>query len=113
MDLIGLDGLREHPFMQKLMNGVGAKMMKEVVEQIEIELKYEGYIARQTDQIEKFDRYEEQKIPLDFDFGKIKSLSTEGREKLAKVKPESLGQASRISGVTPSDISVLMVYLKG
>lgn len=113
MDLIGLDGLREHPFMQKLMNGVGAKMMKEVVEQIEIELKYEGYIARQTDQIEKFDRYEEQKIPLDFDFGKIKSLSTEGREKLSKVKPESLGQASRISGVTPSDISVLMVYLKG
>ncbi|MBI3578660.1 MAG: hypothetical protein HY089_04520, partial [Ignavibacteriales bacterium] len=48
-----------------------------------------------------------------FDFGKIKSLSTEGREKLSKVKPESLGQASRISGVTPSDISVLMVYLKG
>lgn len=113
MDLIKLDGLREHPFVQKLMNGVGPNLMREVIEQIEIELKYEGYITRQADQIEKFDKYEEQKIPLNFDFGKIKSLSTEGREKLSKVKPESLGQASRISGVTASDISVLMVYLKG
>lgn len=82
------------------------------LEQVEIELKYEGYIQRQYEAIEKLERYEETKIPINFDFAKIKHLSTEGREKLNKVKPRSIGQASRISGVTPSDISILLVYLK-
>ncbi len=84
---------------------------REAIEQLEIDLKYDGYISRQTAEIEKFDKSESAAIPLDFDFAKVKSLSTEGREKLNKIKPQSLGQASRISGVTPADISVLMVYL--
>jgi tRNA uridine 5-carboxymethylaminomethyl modification enzyme len=85
---------------------------EKALEQIEIEIKYEGYIQRQQDAVSKLEKYEETKIPLNFDFGKIKQLSTEGREKLNKVKPRSIAQASRISGVTPSDISILLVYLK-
>jgi tRNA uridine 5-carboxymethylaminomethyl modification enzyme len=88
------------------------KLKREILEQIEIEVKYEGYIQRQMEQIERLDQFEAQRIPIGFDYARIKSLSTEGREKLGKVKPESLAQASRISGVTPSDVSVLMVYLK-
>ncbi len=82
------------------------------VDQIEIELKYDGYIKRQFDTVEKLERYEGLKIPLTLDYHKVKALSTEGREKLVRIRPRSLGQASRISGVTPSDISVLLVYLK-
>jgi tRNA uridine 5-carboxymethylaminomethyl modification enzyme len=82
------------------------------LEQVEIEIKYEGYILRQYEAVAKLEKYESTKIPLNFDFTKIKQLSTEGREKLNKVKPRSIGQASRISGVTPSDISILLVYLK-
>jgi tRNA uridine 5-carboxymethylaminomethyl modification enzyme len=82
------------------------------LEQVEIEIKYEGYIMRQYEAVARLEKYESTKIPLNFDFTKIKQLSTEGREKLNKVKPRSIGQASRISGVTPSDISILLVYLK-
>lgn len=85
---------------------------EKALEQVEIELKYEGYISRQYEAVSKLEKYEDTKIPLNFDFTKIKQLSTEGREKLNKVKPRSIGQASRISGVTPSDISILLVYLK-
>jgi len=82
------------------------------LEQIEIELKYEGYIKRQYEAVERLERYEHTAIPLSFNYLSLKPLSTEGREKLNKVKPRSIGQASRISGVTPSDISILLVYLK-
>ena len=85
---------------------------EKALEQVEIELKYEGYIMRQYEAVSKLERFEETKIPLNFDFAKIKQLSTEGRERLNKTKPRSIGQASRISGVTPSDISILLVYLK-
>lgn len=85
---------------------------EQALEQAEIELKYEGYISRQYEAVAKLEKYEDLKIPLNFDYQKIKHLSTEAREKLTKVKPRSIGQASRISGVTPSDISVLLVYLK-
>jgi len=85
---------------------------EKALEQTEIEIKYEGYILRQYEAVAKLEKYESTKIPLNFDFTKIKQLSTEGREKLNKVKPRSIGQASRISGVTPSDISILLVYLK-
>jgi tRNA uridine 5-carboxymethylaminomethyl modification enzyme len=81
-------------------------------EQVEIQLKYEGYIKRQQESIERQDKYEETQIPLNLNYLNLKALSTEGKEKLHKVKPRSIGQASRISGVTPSDISVLLVYLK-
>ena len=83
----------------------------DVVRQVEIETKYAGYIARQFEEIERFERFESMQIPDGFDFRRVKSLSTEATEKLNKVKPSSIGQASRISGVSPADISVLMVYL--
>ena len=85
---------------------------EKALEQAEIELKYEGYILRQHEAVAKLERYEETTIPINFNFNIIKQLSTEGREKLNKFKPRSIGQASRISGVTPSDISILLVYLK-
>lgn len=83
----------------------------DVVRQVEIETKYAGYMARQFEEIERFERFESMQIPDGFDFRRVKSLSTEATEKLNKVKPSSIGQASRISGVSPADISVLMVYL--
>jgi tRNA uridine 5-carboxymethylaminomethyl modification enzyme len=85
---------------------------KYILEQIEIEIKYDGYIKRQFETVEKMEKYEDFKIPINLDYSKIKQLSREGREKLSKMKPRSIGQASRISGVTPSDISILLIYLK-
>jgi tRNA uridine 5-carboxymethylaminomethyl modification enzyme len=89
-----------------------ALAIKGVREQVEIDVKYDGYIKRELEQISKSAKFESFEIPEDFDFSNIKSLSTEGKERLRKVKPISIGQASRISGVTVSDISVLSVYLK-
>ncbi len=83
-----------------------------VLEQVEIELKYEGYLKRQDDLIKKLEKYESTKIPLTLNYQNIKALSSEGRERLNKIKPRSIGQALRISGVTHSDIAVLLVYLK-
>ena len=81
-------------------------------QQIEIDVKYEGYIQRQSEQIERFEKFEEYEIPENFDYKLITSLSAEGKEKLHRIRPRSIGQASRISGVTNSDISVLSVFLK-
>jgi tRNA uridine 5-carboxymethylaminomethyl modification enzyme len=83
-----------------------------VREQTEIQVKYDGYIKRQVEQIGRFKRLEEVSFPTEFDFGSVIGLSTEVMEKLKKIKPYSLGQASRISGVTPAAISILMVNLK-
>jgi tRNA uridine 5-carboxymethylaminomethyl modification enzyme len=80
-------------------------------QKVEFEVKYEGYLRRQEEQIRVFEKNENVVIPQNLDFAKIRSLSTEGREKLSKVRPRSLGQASRISGVTPADVAVLMVVL--
>jgi len=85
---------------------------KESWEQVEIQVKYDGYIKRQMEQIERFKRLEEVSFPEDFDFRSVIGLSTEVMEKLTKIRPISLGQASRISGVTPAAISILMVNLK-
>jgi tRNA uridine 5-carboxymethylaminomethyl modification enzyme len=93
--------------------GVEERVWSEAIEQVDIEVKYEGYVSRQRDQIARFDSFEERGIPGDLDYSSIPSLSSEGREKLSRMRPETIGQASRISGITPSDISVLMVYLKG
>ena len=82
------------------------------IEQVEIDIKYESYIKKEIDTVNKIQRLENSKIPKGFDYEKIKSLSAEGKEKLSKVRPKSIGQASRISGVSPSDVSVLMVYMK-
>ena len=75
-------------------------------------MKYEGYIKRQMDAVERFKRLEEASFPEGFDFSSVIGLTTEVMEKLEKIKPHSLGQASRISGVTPAAISILMVNLK-
>lgn len=88
------------------------KFIDEVVQQYEIDTKYKGYIKRQYEQIDKFKRLEDKKIPANFDFSAIKGLKKESREKLIKVKPVSVGQASRISGITPADISILIVWLE-
>ena len=85
---------------------------REVVEQVEINLKYEGYIKRQLAQVAEQKRLEVKKIPDDIDYDKITNLRLEAIEKLKKIRPETIGQASRISGVSPADISVLLIYLK-
>ncbi|KKB25487.1 tRNA uridine-5-carboxymethylaminomethyl(34) synthesis enzyme MnmG [Staphylococcus carnosus] len=84
----------------------------DVEEQVEIQTKYEGYINKSLQQVEKVKRMEQKKIPHDLDYSKIDSLASEAREKLAEVKPLNIAQASRISGVNPADISILLVYLE-
>lgn len=84
---------------------------KEVLEQTEIQVKYSGYIEKEKNNADKLNRLEDVKIPKNFDYTKLKSLSFEAREKMSKIKPATVSQASRISGVSPSDISVLLVYM--
>ncbi len=84
----------------------------DVCEQVEISIKYAGYIDRQVKQAEQFKKLEEKKLPADIDYEKIDGLRLEARQKLSSIRPASLGQASRISGVNPADIAVLMIYLK-
>ena len=85
---------------------------EDVAEQVNISIKYDGYIRRQLQQVKQFLRLEEKKIPSDIDYEKVNSLRIEARQKLSKIRPVSIGQASRISGVSPADISVLLVYLE-
>ena len=84
----------------------------DVIEQVEIEIKYEGYIIRQLRQVEQYKKMEKKHIPADLDYNDVSSLRLEARQKLIAYKPVSVGQASRISGVSPADISVLLVYLE-
>lgn len=84
---------------------------EDAIKQIEIQIRYEGYIKRQLMEIERFKKLECQAIPKRIDYTKLKNLSTEAIEKLSHIKPVSIGQARRISGITPSDISVLLIYL--
>ena len=105
-EFLKLEYFKENNLAQSLIHN------PEAVNQVEIELKYEGYIQRQNEQAENLEQVEGMIIPEDFDFNKVKSFSTEGREKLNKVRPRSIGQASRIAGVSPSDISILTVYMK-
>lgn len=87
-------------------------LTKDIVEQVNIQLKYAGYIKRQLKQVEQFKKMEKKKIPQDIDYDDIYSLRLEAKQKLNQIRPESVGQASRISGVSPADISVLLVYLE-
>ena len=106
IDLLNFDGISDKEEIRELLADEVA------LRQVEIDLKYEGYLKRQEEMIAKFEKYENHKIPLTLNYSEIKALSAESREKLKRYKPRSIGQASRISGVTPSDISVLLVYLK-
>jgi tRNA uridine 5-carboxymethylaminomethyl modification enzyme len=105
-DLLKLNGYTKDEFISSLLND------EKALRQVEIDLKYEGYLKRQQDMVEKLERYEDTVIPLTLNYSNLKALSAEGREKLERFKPRSIAQASRISGVTPSDISILLVYLK-
>ena len=84
----------------------------DVQEQVNIEIKYEGYIKRQMQQVAQFKKLEGRKLPENFDYAQVNSLRKEAVQKLNKIQPSTIGQASRISGVSPADISVLMVYLE-
>lgn len=84
---------------------------QEIIEQAEIQVKYSGYIEKERNNADKLTRLEEVKIPEDFDYNKIKSMSIEAKQKLSKIKPATIAQASRISGVSPSDVSVLLIYM--
>jgi tRNA uridine 5-carboxymethylaminomethyl modification enzyme len=84
---------------------------EEMMEQTEIQVKYAGYINKEKNNADKLQRLEDVKIPQNFDYTNIKSMSYEAREKLNKIQPVTVSQASRISGVSPSDISVLLVYM--
>ena len=88
------------------------ELSKQEKEEVEIQIKYEGYIKLQASQVEKFRKLEEKKLNENINYSKIKGLSLEARQKLDKTKPTSIGQASRISGVSPADITVLLIYLE-
>jgi tRNA uridine 5-carboxymethylaminomethyl modification enzyme len=105
-EILNLDGLTDNKDILPLIED------EVVMQQVEIDLKYEGYLKRQEEMIVKLEKYEDHLIPLTLNYSDLKSLSAESKEKLNKYKPRSIGQASRIPGVTPSDISVLLIYLK-
>ena len=87
-------------------------LSEEIAQEVEIQVKYEGYIKLQEEQVKKFKKLEEKLLPNEIDYSQIKGLRLEARQKLNKIKPSSVGQASRISGVSPADISVLLIYLE-
>ena len=90
---------------------LGCSTWNEIKESLEIGIKYEGYIAKEQEMAERMNRLEHIKLHQDFDYSRLNSLSAEAKEKLTEIKPETIGQASRISGVSPSDVSVLMIHL--
>lgn len=96
----------------KILDENRPELPREIRLQVEIHIKYEGYIKKQMMQIEQFKKLEDKKLPLDFDYSKIRGLSNEAMQKLNQIKPDSVGQASRISGVSPADINVLLIYLE-
>lgn len=108
---IGLADLRGYGRLD-LWENWNAQFWQKVAEQVEIETKYEGFINRQKSSIDRFDDLEEKRLPANVDYGKLLALSSEAREKLNRIKPASFGQASRISGVSPADITTLLVYAR-
>jgi tRNA uridine 5-carboxymethylaminomethyl modification enzyme len=131
LERLGLDGIQEPQPALQLLRRPGVSLTglleattisdtgtwrdlaanHEALGRLEIEVKYEGYLTRQREQIASFSRNEAMRIPEDFDYASVGSISKEGRERLSQVRPASIGQASRISGVTPADISILMVSI--
>src|SRR5690625_1241195 len=90
----------------------GASLPSEVKEQVTIQIKYEGYIKKANEQVDRMLKMEDKKIPENIDYDAISGLATEAKEKLKNIRPISIGQASRISGVNPADISILLVYIE-
>jgi len=113
-DKVSLFNLLKRPDakIEKIKDFLENEYDKEVTEEVEIISKYSGYIKKQIEEAEKSKEYEDIKLDENIDYKKIDNLALEAREKLNKIKPTSIGQAMRISGVNPSDIAVLMIYLK-
>ena len=88
------------------------ELTRKEIEQVEIQIKYEGYIKKAMEKVEKLKRMEAKKIPENIDYAAINGLATEAKQKLQKIQPETIAQASRISGVNPADLSILMVYIE-
>jgi tRNA uridine 5-carboxymethylaminomethyl modification enzyme len=91
---------------------VSRETSRAIIEQIEITAKYSGYIDRQRDEVERAAHYENLKLPEDLDYNQVTALSFEVRQRLSRQRPETLGQASRLSGITPAAISLLLIHLK-
>jgi tRNA uridine 5-carboxymethylaminomethyl modification enzyme len=104
--------LRQPGVKHSDINNTNHNISDDVIERVEIAIKYAGYIARQESEVAKLKTLEDKHIPSGFDFGAVPGLRIEARQKLMKIRPETLGQASRISGVSPADVSILMVWLK-
>ena len=104
-------GLQDSDVEINFIKEVSGQYEEEIKEQAEINIKYKGYIEKEKENVTKLNRLETIKIPEDFDFTKINSLSSEAKQKLTKVQPKTIAQAGRISGVSPADINVLLVYL--
>jgi len=104
--------LRRPEVSYKSLPGRDDSLPEEVVQQVEIELKYAGYIERQEAEVEKFREMEEKRIPDWIDYNQVPSLRTEARQKLSEVRPVTLGHAARISGVSPADICLVMIWMK-
>ena len=98
--------------MDKITKFIDIDHDEEIKEQVEINIKYEGYIKKANKEAEKMLDYENIKIPEDINYEKVSNLASEARQKLSSIKPISIGQATRISGVNPSDITMLMIYIK-
>jgi tRNA uridine 5-carboxymethylaminomethyl modification enzyme len=104
--------LRRPEISYQTLEGRDETLSPEVATQVETEVKYAGYIRRQHDEVARIQGSEDWRIPSDLDFGRLRSLSSEARQKLGSVRPETIGQASRITGITPADVAVLMIALK-
>ncbi len=98
--------------LSELLKLIGYECDKEIIEMVETDIKYEGYINKTKNEVKKMLKLEEKQIPSDIDYSKVKNIATEARQKFEKIRPLTIGQASRISGVNPSDITMLLVYLK-
>lgn len=113
-EAVFLSDLLKRPEINKedIKHFVKIKFMEDIYEQLEIKVKYEGYIQKALREAEKMQRLDHKKLPDSLDYNKINNISSESREKLIKIRPKTLGQASRISGVNPADISLLLIYLE-
>ena len=98
--------------LSELLKHIGYECDKEIIEMVETDIKYVGYINKTKNEVKKMLKLEEKQIPSDIDYSKVKNIATEARQKFEKIRPLTIGQASRISGVNPSDITMLLVYLK-
>jgi tRNA uridine 5-carboxymethylaminomethyl modification enzyme len=108
---VSLQEIIQHaPFVRDHFAGYSS-LMDEVVEEAEILIKYDGYIGKEKEIAERLSKFEDLPLKPDFDYHALNSLSFEAREKLSRIKPDTIGQASRINGVSPADISVLVVFL--